>query len=509
MTRPRAPTHRTSTKHGSTRARLDDTRGQLGPLGVILVIAVIIIGMVAVVSLGGDALADSRHASELERAENTLLQLDNRGSLVSLGESQVQSLSLGATGNGQWDVVEDAGNIRITHSNFVNGSDETIYESPLGSLVYRNGDATVAYQGGGIWRSDDGETSVMVSAPEFHYRAETLVFPIVHVEGDDSAAGTRQAVLTGDDTFVRVYPNPTQTYQNHSDRGYANPVRGGAVSVAIQSDYYQAWARFFEKRSGGDITVDSTTKTVEVELSAPRFVGEFDMPDEDGHIPVRGITGGHALETFTLDLAPDDTDRADFHNLQWSLYIDDGPREMEIHLKLRTADDDKETACKEQLIEATVYYSDTNGNTYQGWHNKDAFRTTCTDRDDDGVADEVKLAANLSGTTPMYMTDLAANNLHYLDAKGTREKNVTFNEHSDTVSWEPVTYSDTDLDEAPIGHLIKHYLGLFGSDYNIVVTDQKSDSVTEDASTGVLEYRATGRVTYMHVTADNLHIDIR
>lgn len=487
--------------------RASSNRGQLGPLGVVIILGIVVIGMVAIVMVGGQALADSRQQSELNRAENTLLQLDSRASLVALGESDLQSLSLGATGDGQWDVVEDAAHVTITHHNYTEGESQVIYDDTLGTLVYRNGDATVAYQAGGVWRSDDGVTSVMLSPPEFHYREETLVFPIIDINGDDSVAGTSRATLAGAATRTKSFPNPDRSY-DEVDRVFENPIRGGSVTVTIQSDYYQAWARFFEKRSGGEITVDHETRQVTVELSAPRFIGAFEMPNEGDYIPIRGITDGHALETFTIDLAPDNTDAARFNNLQWSLRINEGAKELELHLKLRNADNDPATLCKEQSIAATLYYSDDNGNTYQGWKNPDAFRTTCVDRDDDGLEDEVHLAANLTGSTPLYMTDLEQDDLLYLTAKGDQQTNITFDEH-DSVLWEPRTYTEGGTDHEQIGNLMKHYFALLGEDYDIYVTDKNSDTIHEDNSTGVLEYGSRGKVTYMHVTTEELQVTLR
>lgn len=497
---------------GATRERGSSiggySRGQLGPLGVVLILGIVVIGMVAIVMVGGQALAESRQQSELDRAETALLQLDSRASLVALGESDLQSLPLGTTGSGQWDVVEEAGHVTIIHHNYTNGSDQVIHDGSLGALVYRNGEASVAYQGGGVWRSDDGETSVMVSPPEFHYREETLVFPIFDINGDDSVGGNTRATLTGTGVRTKSFPNPNQSYDNIS-RTFENPIRGGSVTVLVQSEYYQAWARFFETRSGGTVTIDHAAKQVEVELSAPRFVGAFEMPQEGNSIPIRGITGGHALETFTIDLTPDNKDAARFNNLQWSLYIDDGSKELELHLRLRNADDDSTTLCKEQSIAATLYYSDDNGNTYHGWKNPDAYRTACVDRDGDGDADEVHLAANLTGPTPLTITDLQSDDMLYLTASGDEVTNITFDEHQNTVGWEPVTYEAGVNDEEQIGHLLKHYFALFGQDYDIVVSDKNSDTVNEGNSTGVLEYGARGKVTYMHVTEEQLNITLR
>lgn len=497
------------------------SRGQTAPIGVVLVVAIVLIGTVAVVATGAGALADAQRQAELDRAEHAMTQFDSRASLVTLGESDLQSIALGASGRGQWDVDPDAGWVRIEHLDSAGNVDETIYNDTFGAFVYRNSDATVAYQGGGVWRSDTGTGSVMVAPPEFHYRDETLVFPIITVTGSDSASGThRKAVVTGSDDTTRVFPVDGGTAPNgagapydHLVNGthppYVNPVSGGNVTVTIQSEYYDAWGRFFEARTGGDVVFDHDARTVAVELTAPRFIGNFDMPAEGNAIKIRGIDTGHPLETFVVDLAPDDQDSAEFNNLQWSMYASNGNEQFELHLKLNGPNDDPATACKEQDIAATLYYSDANGDPYHGWHNPTAFRTSCTDRDGDGSVDEVRLVANLTGDTIMRMTDLTSSHLQYTNPGGaTRLTTVTFDEHADDVDWEPVTYTDAGSNNATIGDLMKHYTAVLGPNYDLVVDDQNSDTVNEAHSSGVLEYEARGRVTFMHVTADPVVITL-
>lgn len=484
------------------------TRAQTAPLGIVLILAIVVFGSLAIVATGGAALADAQRTSELSRAEQAFTQFDSRASQVALGESGSQSIPLGPSGSGQYDVVEDAGWIRIVHHNYTAGENETIYNGTLGSLVYRNGDTSVAYQGGGVWRSDGPNASVMVAPPEFHYRSETLVMPVINVKGTDSAAGNRRALISELSPTTRIFPVETASYGNGED--YRNPIRGGSVTVTVESEYYHAWGRFFEGRTRGAVSLDHTNQQATLELTAPRYIGEFDMPEEGNAIPIRGIIDGHQLEQFLIDLAPDDSDAARFNNLQWSMYAEDGPNEFELHLRLLGPNDDDTTACKEQDISATVYYSDTHGNRYHGWHEPTAFETTCTDRDGDGEDDEVRLIANLTGDTTLRMQDLTSSDLLYIDNPGsaTRSTNVTFEEHAGTVEWEPITYTDEGRNTATIDNLLNHYFALLGPDYDLVVDDKNSDTVSEKDSTGILNYGAKGRVTYIHITANEVTIDL-
>lgn len=483
------------------------SRAQSAPLAIVLILGIVVFGTFAIVATGGPALADAQRTSELSRAEQAFMQFDSRTSQVALGESGAQSIPLGPSGSGQYDIDEDAGWIRVVHHNYVDGSNETIYNDTFGSVLYRNGDTSIAYQGGGVWRADGPNESVMVAPPEFHYRSETLVMPIVQVRGTDSAAGNRRALVSKQTPTTRIFPVETTSYGDGGE--YRNPIKRGSVTVTVESEYYHAWGRFFEKRTGGTVTIDHSEKQATIELTAPRFIGDFRMPEEGNAIPIRGIVDGHQLEQFLIQLAPDNSDAARFNNLQWSMYVEDGPKEFELHLDLFGPDDDDATACKEQDISATVYYSDTNGNTYHGWHAPTAFQTTCTDRDGDGIDDETQLVANLTGEATLQMQDLTSRDLLYVDNPGsaTRLTSVTFDEHARTVAWEPITYTDGGTNTAPVDDLLNHYFGLLGPDYDLVVDDQKSDSVSEQDSTGTLNYGAKGRVTYIHISANEVIVE--
>jgi hypothetical protein len=189
------------------------------------------------------------------------------------------------------------------------------------------------------------------------------------------------------------------------------------------------------------------------------------------------------------------------------MYAKDGSTEFELHLRMAGAANDPTTLCKEQIVKASVFYSETNGNAYHGWKNSSAFRTSCTDRNGDGNADEVELVANLTGDTSLAMSDLAKKDLNWASLSGsTRESTVTFDEHESTVAWEPTTFASGDA--ATMNDLLNHYFGLLGPNYDLVVDDKDSDTVNERASTGVLEYDARGRVTYIHISGDEVRVEL-
>lgn len=486
-------------------SRLSATRGQSEVLGVALLLAITITGTGLVVAFGSSALDDSRQASELDSAEHAMTQFDSRASMVALGESTVQSVSFGQKG-GDYSVRPEAGTIEITHVNHDgNGNNETVLpETNLGAVVYENDDTTIAYQGGGVWRKGESGASRMVSPPEFHYQEATLTLPIIRVKGSDSAASSPSGRITEVSTAEPIYP------LSDPDDGtsHNNPLENGKMVVSIQSEHYEAWADYFRSRTSSAVTVDHETDpgTVTVNLISTGTTGSFDMPNDGSGVDVRGIAGGHSLESYDVTLRPDDTDSADFSNLQWSMYAEQNDRQFEIHLRSQGGGND----CDDIDVSATVYYSEDGGNTYHGWHDDDAYTTECFDADGDDD-DEVRLnAAFVDDSEPqMEYQKLSQKHLTHFSLSGATLKSpASFDEHEDNIAWEGEnrTYSAGSTED--VRNVTKHYLALMGPDFELKVDDKNSDTVNEAASTGTLEYGGSGRfITYLHITENEVKVE--
>ncbi|MDX1746640.1 MAG: hypothetical protein R3324_11935, partial [Halobacteriales archaeon] len=281
-------------------------RGQTETIGVVLLLAMTIIGTSAVVAFGGTALDEAKLVSQNRGTAHTMTQFDSRAALVALGDSDVQTFSLGNSGEGSYYVDEDAGWINISHYNRSgNGNAEEILNKSLGAVVYETPDSVIAYQGGGVWQGT-GQNSTMVSPPEFHYRSATLTFPLIRVVGSDSASGEVDARITPETRGIRVYPHPTRTYAVGPADPYQNPIQEGEVRVTIHSTYYKAWAEYFRTRSSGDLTVHDNNDTVELTLLSTGTLGDFDMPGEGNAVQVRGLGNSHQITNFTISLIDDD-----------------------------------------------------------------------------------------------------------------------------------------------------------------------------------------------------------
>ena len=203
-------------------------RAQSEVLGTVLLLGLTVAVVGSTVALGGAALDDTQRTADLQRVEGAMTQLDSKASLVAHGESPSQRVSFGTGGGGDLSVDHDAGRMVIAE----NGTGDEIVNASLGALVYERDGTRIAYQGGGVWRSD-GNRSRMVSAPEFHYRTRTLTVPLVTI--------TENATVDGDGVVLSSGGSPVQ-------RVSENPVTDD-IRVTVTGDYHEGWAAFFESRT--------------------------------------------------------------------------------------------------------------------------------------------------------------------------------------------------------------------------------------------------------------------
>ena len=477
------------------------TRSQSETLGVVLLLGLTVLSVGALAAFGGAAIDDTEQSVDMQSAEHALSQLDSKVSLVALSEAERQSVSLGRARQGSYTVHPDNGHITVTHNDYENeNGSEILYDESLGEVRYENGDRVLAYQGGGIWRSREGGGSVMVSPPEFYYRDMTLTLPIIRLSGDGSVAGAASANVDSESLPTPIYPNASDTY-NDTDRGFTNPVQNGTVQVTVQSEYYEAWGSYFETRTDGTVTTYPANETVVLELVSTGLDGDFDVPMEGSPLELRALGDDHPLSEFTVTIAPDDQDNADFSDLSWSLWVKDGDQKLEISLQPIAGGGEGSD------IATSVYY--TNGSVEQGWSDADAFVVT------NNSDDELQIHANLTGDREMTYGEVKQSDLTHFNKDNDDEfaETVTFDDHDADGDR---TFSTTNDTTAPIGYIVNHYIGLFDSNVNIAVEDGKgngkgaSGGVNEDASTGYLEVANTGEyVTYLHVSENNVTVTLR
>jgi flagellin-like protein len=484
-------------------------------VGVVLLLAITIVGTGVVVGIGAQAFADAERATTISQTEHSLTQFDSKAAIVALGESSSQRVDLGPSGDGEFVADDDAGWLRVVHHNATGSSEnETIYNASLGSVSYHNEDVEIGYQGGGVWeRRDNG--SVMRSPPEFNYRGATLTLPSIRVTTDSQSTGRTTAIVRQANDSRRVFPNESATDGDEDwvDTGapygdgtaYSNPVTSGEVTVTVKSRFYEGWAEFFRTRTTGNVSVDHDRQRASVELVTVDTVGDFTLSDviSNDRLNARGQAPGHSLTDFNVTFQTE-KQGSGFSNFYGGFYLESGPHRFEYVVHASGSSKD---------IELSMFYRDSRTGVQHEWSN------TAIDPDTGPIRIEEngkrsKLIVNLTaGNTNQGL------NLTYGDAntKGThfdweesRPSDVTFNHPEDNSA----TF-DAGTDSATTYLLSRHYVANLGDDFTVNArgtTGKKGGGVKidEPASQGVFDYESGSGgtyITYLHVTENEIEVE--
>jgi len=441
-------------------------RGQSETIGLVLLLGVTVLGVTSVVAFAAPALDSAEEATNTQRVEQSLSQLDSRTAVVALGQSGSQSVSLANSRSGEYTVNPDAGRISVVRLD-ENGSQvgDPIVNATMGEVRYENGDTTVAFQGGGVWRTT-GSGAEMLSPPEFNYQGATLTLPVIRVGGDAGTfAGSPRARVTADAVDVSKFPTANKS----------NPLSNGTVVVRVDSEYHRGWEQFFRERSTGNVSVNETTGEVELELVARGAGGSYTL--QETPIELRGMGDGEPIETLEFELHPDK--ESSFNDLHWALVADDGGSdrfEFEI---------DGGNPCKtgEPTVRAT--YED--GGTVHEWDNESAW----TEGENSASS---SFNYECDGDEPTLYFDLAG------------DTNLTYQSGGSS----PLSNDST-------GHVVNTYLAEMGPNVDLQVTSKgkndppgNSGSTDLAASTADVDYNSSsGRVlTFLHVTENSVNVTL-
>lgn len=268
---------RSNEQESVTGTHTDRVRAQSETLGFILLFSIVIIGAGTVLAFGAVAVSDSQQSLSGDRAEKVMTQMDSEISMVALGRTDSQVVKFKRGSSEQFTVDEEAGTINITTI----GDSSTVImpDTDLGAVIFQREETKIAYQGGGVWRSDGGDGSAMISPPEFNYRDQTLTLPLVTISGDSSLS--RQATVQKDGPSTQYFPNATKSL--------GNPLEDEIVQVTIETEYHLGWKSYFESRTEGAVTHKPSENLVKVNLTAPA-IENFDY--------------GAAATSSTLSIGP-------------------------------------------------------------------------------------------------------------------------------------------------------------------------------------------------------------
>ena len=233
-------------------------------VGVVLLIGMVLFGAVTVVLVGAPAVEETERRSTLENAETGLLEFDDRVGRASPGDGP-ERIDTGLAGrDGTFARTED-GWLRVTLT--TNGETAVLSNRSLGTVVYENGDVAVGYQGGGVFRADDGRSTVL-SAPDVEYNRETLTVTHGSLDGDEALTGSVQVSATDRRrTFPRGSGDGSALGAGaRGPENATNPLSTAEVSLTVHSRFYGAWGSYFEETVSGRVRYDHANRTVTVHL---------------------------------------------------------------------------------------------------------------------------------------------------------------------------------------------------------------------------------------------------
>ncbi|MEF8857410.1 MAG: hypothetical protein V5A38_00575 [Halolamina sp.] len=506
-----------------------DRVGQASTIGVILILAITLMGTGLVVGYGMQAIGDTERVTTLSKAEHSMTQFDSQAAIVALGESAVQRVDLGSAAGGRFSADDDGGWIRIVHRNVSgNGTNEELYNASLGVVQYENDDTTVAYQGGGVWRRS-GNGSTMLSPPEFNYRGGTLTLPVIRVSNEDSAAGEATAILKRANNSRRVYPNQSTTYST-SSRGYSNPITSGTVTVTVKSEFYKGWGSFFNSRTAGNVSIDHGNGTATVELLTLDKVGDFtlaDIVDTDG-VSATGQSPGHSLTEFSMTAESDQGNGFNHHYI--SFYAEEDNHRFQYLVHIPPGTNCNTGVTSSDTLEAAVLYRNTATGEQHEWSNKSIradsgpIRLECPGGGGGGGGGPpgmgggggppsmgAELHIDVTSSQPFTYGDISVDGTDY-DWSGTPVSTANFNHTEDG---EPSTFQPTNTTTSQ--HLARHYVALLGDDftlYGLAGTGNNANGggaqINYGESIGTLDYDTAGEtyITYLHVTENDLEVEL-
>lgn len=274
-------------------------------VGTLMILGIFAISFAMIYAGGIPSLQAAQFGANLQQVEQAFTSLDSKLSKAALGESPNQVVTMKLAGGSL--TLQNTSWVNVTMRNSDGGIIDCINVT-VGSLEYLQSDRYVAWEGGGIWARYPDGGQVMLSPPEFHYDGTTLTLPTVNISGSSSrsGSGTVQLVVNSTNVPALDYPVSNTTRCNVSG-ARANPLTGGNITVTVRSEYYQAWANFFNNSNVLSLvsaTVNSSAKTAMAALSVQ-------PPDKDNApftLPIQIVCQNttnctHPMKKFTIDLA--------------------------------------------------------------------------------------------------------------------------------------------------------------------------------------------------------------
>jgi hypothetical protein len=237
-------------------------------VGHMIILSLTITGIALITLVGVPSIMTLQDMSTVKNAEQAYTVLDSRVSQVALGATPEQVIDFELQDGSLSVKPNSSSDLSYILFQFTSGTGTANITIPMGKIVYRKGDRDVAYEGGGVW-SKYTSGSVMLSPPEFNYNGVTITMPIMNISGNISTGGEGKVPLKFEKkgNVTILYPNGI----------YTNPISTNVseIKITVKSEYYDAWADYFESLTLTRVSRYPDERKVIVSLDPPPIITNF------------------------------------------------------------------------------------------------------------------------------------------------------------------------------------------------------------------------------------------
>ncbi len=464
-------------------------------VGIVIILMLTTLSIGAILFYGIPTINDMQDMAKTQKAEQAFTVFDSRTSKVALGESPMQTTYLSLMG-GTLEVKGDStshnnSEITIVLANidapwydrfsqqrhrwgawegFETQTNFTMFNAPMGCIIYSKDNRIVGYEGGGVWSKYPAGKAVIISPPEFNYNGETLTLPIMCINGNTSiTSDTDVGIAVSSNNIPTVlYPDPV------TDDRLINPVKSDKVLIYIKSDFYNAWADYANNLAYTSATVDEANSTAVVELEVMPPMGKSALTH---NFKVGALNSSQSVPmyNFSFDLGARASQGLNPTNYQIS--ATSGTKALIYSLAKKGG---------ANQLQLTVAYQDTAAASYiEEWDGVNIFPVTGSKQDQQAIV------------------DLLDKNFVM---KYDKANDFSWNDTS-TISLPP-NISFHSGDQTSLFNVTQHYMKLITMDGSVkfsLNSPGKSDPVDYDESSLTLCYEGMpGAITYLHVTRHDL-----
>lgn len=216
---------------------LADDRAVSDLVGYVLTVSIILLGVGIVATAGVDQIERAQEAQNARSGEWAMQLLGANLDGIQESRAAVRTTTLSLS-SGRLAVLPGDGPSAVTVAVSGTGDPPTTYD--MGTIAYRLEDATLAYEGGAVFRNDTQGSAVLLAAPTFRCSGDRAVVSVVTLQGPAAGrsvgGGTAGVVARENDSAVRFPVNRTGPDSVGASTG---------VTVTIDSAYEAGWDDHF------------------------------------------------------------------------------------------------------------------------------------------------------------------------------------------------------------------------------------------------------------------------